>query len=425
MASFGWRSAASVKSLVLGAPERFDVFQLVRLLRLQERSPADTQLARSLSWRLMNGHADTRSQSGAVPQVLFRADLSPQFPGVEVTGCRYVDDAEGESESTVEIRTPNYCVASELGPLPEPFLEWVRDRLRDDDPTFAAFLDIFNHRVNVLRHQLKASQDVALDPAAPQDALQADLLACLAGMASPAAEAQIALPRRAWLGMAATLADPRRNIASAQIALRQYLGVPAARLEPLVGDWKPLLPEQWMHLGRPGATLGGDAVLGTKVWDEMAGVRLRVPDVDYERLCALLPPWRAPHDRRHTTGGHGAQRSDEGGRRDVTGGLSTSAASAAAPLDGHRGLAHMVHLLFDRRVDCTVELTTPAVQLPPPVLTALPGADETAPSMPAGVRYRGLRLGQTAWIAGGAAQAGEPRQVVFTIAGDPQGGAFQ
>lgn len=410
---------------MFGAPERFDVFQLVRLLRLREGPPPAAHLVRSLCRQLMSGHADTRSLRRGARRVLFRADLSPQFPGVEVTGCRYADEAapdardEGAVPRPVEIRTPNYCVASELGPLPEPFLEWVRDRLREDDSTFAAFLDIFNHRINVLRHQLKASQDVALDPAAPQDTLQAGVLACLAGMASQDAEEQIVLPRRAWLGMTAILADPRRSIASAQIALRQYLGVPAAHLESLVGDWRPLLREQWMYLGQPSATLGRDAVLGTQVWDEMAGVRLCVPDVDYGRLCALLPPpWRPPAE-------------DQDGPSDVAGEAcecddATDSPPPAAPLDGYLGLAQMVRLLFDRRIDCTVELTTSAAQLPPSVLTAQPGSDETAPPMPSGVHYAGLRLGQTAWLASGLAQAeaGEPRRVVFQIAGDPQG-AFQ
>jgi type VI secretion system protein ImpH len=409
-------------TLMLEAPERFDVFQLVRLLRLHggKDAAAPAMLPRSLCQRLMSGLADGRRLPGRERRVWFRAELSPEFPGTEVTECRYAENAPADSDRprAVEIRTPNYCVASELGPLPEPFLEWVRDRLRDGDSTFAAFLDLFNHRVNVLRHQLKASQDVVLDHAPPEDTLQADLLACLAGVASPDAEAQIVLPRRAWLGMTATLADPRRSAAAACIALRQYLGAPAAQLESLVGDWRPLAPSQWTRLGRPGATLGAAAVLGTQVWDEMAGVRLSVPEVDYGRLCALLPPpWSE-------------QGSDDGDDGDD--GDECRAPSKPERLDGYVGLAHMVRLLFDRRVDCTVELTVRATHLPQPVLTALPGTGDTAPSMslvaaaePPGVRYRGLLLGQTAWLAGGPAQAGDLRRVAFMIAGDPLGDAFQ
>ncbi|MFM0016296.1 type VI secretion system baseplate subunit TssG [Paraburkholderia sediminicola] len=471
---------------MFGQPERIDVFQLVRLLRVRDSSRPSVRkrLNVLLTWRLMSGEADTRSFAGFARRLRFAADLSPAFPGVEVTACRRLDTAdlmetpggraathrlqEGAANApmnapisapvsaamqqalhsvakceVVEIRTPNYSVASELGPLPEPFLEWVRDRLRDDDATFAAFLDVFNHRINVLRHQLKATQDVALDYALPQDTLQADFLASIAGMASLDAEAQIALPRRAWLGMTATLADPRRSATAALTALRQYLGMPGTQLEQLVGDWRPLSSAQWSGLGKQ-ATLGGDAVLGTQVWDQMAGVRLSVPHVDYDRLCNLLPPpWQPPVPH------------DPFAQQPVDRPMSAAEAAAddEAPLNGYTGLADMVGLLFDRRVDCTVELSVASADLPESVLSATPGSGVTAPAiplvtaaLPAGVRYRGLRLGQTAWLAvrsgapdgaraatgGNGAQDNDAadrdpqptdavRTVSYAIAGDPQG----
>jgi type VI secretion system ImpH/TssG family protein len=418
MALTRWRDTATVEELLFGEPERIDVFQLVRLLRVRDSSSpaAALKLKQRLMWRLMSGEADTRSFAGFSQRLRFRADLSPAFPGCEVTACVSLDStvtpvtsatqpAASVKAGVVEIRTPNYCIASELGPLPEPFVDWVRDRLRDDDQTFAAFLDVFNHRVNILRHQLKASQDVALDYALPQDTLQADFLASIAGIGSRDAEAQIALPRRAWLGMTATLADPRRSAAAALTALRQYLGVPATQLVPLVGGWRPLSAQQWPNLGRQ-AKLGDDAVLGTQVWNEMAGVRLHVPDVDYGRLCGLLPPpWTAPS---------------------IATDPSSPAQSGGAALDGYLGLVHMVRLLFDRRVDCTIELTTRAAQLPQSMLTAAPSLYDTEPSsgQPTGVRYEGLRLGQTAWLASSSehdadALHGVMRQVSFMIAGDP------
>ncbi|WCM24475.1 type VI secretion system baseplate subunit TssG [Paraburkholderia bryophila] len=483
MASARRPPAGSVEELLFDRPERIDVFQLVRLLRVRDSSRPSVRkrLKVLLTWRLMSGEADTRSFAGFARRLRFTADLSPAFPGVEVTGCRRLDavdllDTPGgraalrhvpdaavhallnepvnaavnapstatlgaalttaltsvENGEVVEIRTPNYSVASELGPLPEPFLEWVRDRLRDDDQTFAAFLDVFNHRINVLRHQLKATQDVALDYALPQDTLQADFLASIAGMASLDAEAQIVLPRRAWLGMTATLADPRRSATAALTALRQYLGMPDTQLEQLVGDWRPLSSAQWSGLGKQG-TLGGDAVLGTQVWNQMAGVRLCVPAVDYERLCNLLPPpWQPqdppePHDPFNQAGATHPHRHQS---------AAEAAADNDAPLDGYAGLAAMVRLLFDRRVDCTVELSIAASSLPASLLSATPGSGVTAPAvplstagLPAGARYRGLRLGQTAWLAvrseatGGAGTDASPdlRSVSYAIAGDPQG----
>lgn len=435
MASASGRATATVEERIFGEPERFDVFQLVRLLRVRDalRPGRAHKIKERLLWRLMSGEADTRSFASFARRLRFIAELSPAFPGTEVTQCaplrERLDDmrrmglragmaAEAARNDmlgadAIELRTPNYCVAGELGPLPEPFLEWVRDCLKNDDRTFAAFLDLFNHRINVLRHQAKATQEVALDYAWPQDTMQADFLACLAGIISRDAEAQIALPRRAWLGMTATLADPRRAAAPALVALRQYLGVRKSRLVPLIGAWRRRPQQQWTSLAsRP--SLGGDTVLGTRVWNQMAAVYLRVPDVDYARLCALLPPaWSedtskpSPEPALHAAG------------PDATSG-------------GYAGLVQMVRLLFDRRVDCVVALTTRAANLPPSILTAHPDdTNETVPDSPTTARalpsdraYRGLRLGQTAWLGArglAATRDGGMRYVRFTIAADPAG----
>lgn len=414
MANDGRRTAASVEDLIFGAPGRIDVFQLVRLLRMRGR---------------VAGGTGERPGHGFERRLRFRADLSAGFPGEEVTRCQPVASAAGadDGHSAVEIETANYCVASELGPLPEPFLEWVRDRLRDDDVTFAAFLDVFNHRIHVLRHRLKAGQEFALDNALPQHTRQAHFLASVAGIASRGADAQIVLPRRAWLGIASILADTRRSGAGALLALRRYLGVPDAQLEPLVGSWRKLLPVDRPLLGMRAMTLGRDAVLGTHVWNQGAGVRLTVPDVDYARLCALLPSGTHPFASTPLDAS-AAAIADDAAAEDSQ---AQSDANGVPPVDGHAGLAQMVRLLFDRRIDCQVTLTIRARDLPPPMLTArddqpLPGWPAAAGARVEGaardVRYRGLRLGQTAWLGAAADVPDDVRRTVtFTIIGDPPG----
>jgi type VI secretion system protein ImpH len=393
-------------------------------------------LAHALRYRLRSGPTASRSLHGLGFRLRFKADLSAGFPGHEVTQCRVLPPhraaganarGEGLDEEVVEIRTPNYCIASELGPLPETFVEWMRDLQRTGNATLVEFLDLFNHRFNMLRHQLKATQDVALNFVHPDDSLQADFLSALMGLAQPSLEQQIPLPRRAWLGMAPMLADTRHSAASALQALRLYMGQQVV-LEPLVGAWCEIAAVDWTQLGRRNHRLGHSTVLGRRVWDQQAGIGLSVDGLSYERLCALLP-------------GGGPQP------------------DGSNPYDA---LVAMVRLLFDRRVDCHMRLAVRTETLPRAVLAARPervqaqafaqtdaaaagapvasdaaaadaafaatqaaaagapvaGAATAAPAYTASAAaapYAGLRLGRTAWLGRRPSAAAPGRVVTYTI----------
>lgn len=324
---------------------RFNVFQLVRLLRHQ----------RGKVWPIGQ-------------RLRFRADLGAAFPGREITRLSQVRPmpafrSEAQPERTmpdrIELRTANYCVASELGPLPEPFLEWVRDQERSGGYAMAAFLDVFNQRIHVLRHELKLRALRALDGALPAQTCYASQLAALMGMALPEQQVQMPLPMRSWLGLAGLLANSRKNAIVISRILSAYLGV-NARLESLVGAWCDIETIDRIELGRRNHALGQRSLLGRRTWDAHAGVRLIVGRLPYAACCALLPLCHA---------------------------------DGQPPSAAHRGLVAMIRLLLDRHFDCEVCLNIDPNTVPPSRLTP-----------DAGGEYRGLRLGHTAWLGGKAGQ---------------------
>lgn len=341
MATAGGQPGPSLIGAVVGQYARFDVHQLVRLLRHRNEGP----------WPV-----DARLR--------FRADLGAAFPGHEITRLskapsmppfRLAMRERGEMPVRVELRTPNYCVASELGSLPEPFLEWVREQERMGGHAMGAFLDVFNQRVHVLRHDLKSAAVRALDPAPPEATRYAAQLASLMGLGLKAQQAQVPLPMRAWLGLAGLMINTRKSGAVVAQILGAYLGVPC-RLRMLIGRWRPLEPRDRICLGRCGHRLGEGALLGRSTWDARAAVALDVGFVSFDRLCALLPLR--------------AQRPGE-----------------TWPAAGHRGLLSMIRLLLDRRFDCDVSIAVDADTVPLPVLRGTPDTGDV-----------GLRLGQTAWL---------------------------
>lgn len=322
MEAHGWRSGQPLNRLVRQNYAHFDFFQLVRLL-LRERGADD---ARGLA-------------SGG--DVRFRADLSAAFPGNEVTGL----DDHGES-APFTVTTPNYGVAGYLGPLPEPFTEWVREQLRSGDRAMADFLDLFNHRINALRYQLKARNRLGLNNGNPEDTPHAGYLAALMGMDAPGLAEQLPLPRRAWLGIAGLLANNRRSAPVIVSVLSAYLGA-KVDLRPLCGAWRDMDSSDRTHLGAARTRLGTEAVLGARVWDRQSRIELTIGPLEYSRYCQLLPGERA-----------------------------------------HDGFVALLRFLVDRQFDCQVRLLLDTGARPEPTLAARPGS----------AADRSMRLAQTAWL---------------------------
>lgn len=333
MATAGWRTDRPLKELVFERHGSFNVFQLLRLLQWKQRQPAGQRLR-------------------------FRADLSAAFPGREISRLemRYSALARGDGQGAqqIEITTPNYCVASTLGPLPEPFTEWVRDQERARTHAMPDFFNIFNQRLNLLRFQLKARQTPGLNNARPEQTPHAYYLAALMGLGQPELAAQVPLPQRAWLGLAGLLSNCRKSASTVTHVLSLFLSVPV-KLEQQVGAWQTIEADDRIALGRHNHRLGQQSLLGRRVWDQQARVRLIVAPLPYKRFCLLLPP---------------------------------NGASGATPyFDAFEAL---LRLLLDRLCDCEVQLQALSKTIPASTLTALPE--------PATGGYRGLRLGQTAWL---------------------------
>lgn len=292
-------------------------------------------------------------------RIRFGAELSHAFPGHELSGLELeraaAEAATSDKPARCRVRTPNYCVAGGLGPLPEAYTEWLREQARSGNPAAARFLDLFNHRLNVLRYRLKESRACGLNNLPPASSQLGTRLAALAGLDHAAPQ----LPARAWLGIAGHLSERRKSAAALTRVLARYLGTPV-RLIPLVGAWRDIEADDRMALGTRNHALGTRSVLGERIWDQCARIRLRIGPLEHARFRRLLPPLPGqPADRLYL------------------------------------GLVALVRMLTGRRFDCEIHLDVRAETVGESVLTARPGPAAEA----SGERNdAGLRLGETAWL---------------------------
>jgi type VI secretion system protein ImpH len=288
----------------------------------------------------------------------FHADLGHAFPGREITALE-----QPAADAPIQVATPNYCLAGGLGPLPDAYADWLREQAREGRRAGVEFLDLFNHRLNALRFRLKQGRVPALENYPPERTDVGRGLAALSGLGGLMG-AEAAIPPRQWLGLAPYLTNARKSGSGLIRVLARWLGAPVS-LTPFIGAWRPIEAPDQLRLGRANHVLGRNTVLGNRVWDQQARVRLEIGPLDYTLFRRLLPPpAHHPDPEIHRP---------------------------------HRGLTDLVRLLLGGRQDCVVRLKVDTASVGRACLAALP-RPLGEPPHPEGDNDAGLRLGETAWL---------------------------
>lgn len=177
------------------------------------------------------------------------------------------------------------------GPLPLHLTEYARDRARNQgDPTMAAFLDVFHHRIISLFYRARAASEPAIGLDRQEEDRFADYVGSLFGIGSPALHGRDEIGDFAKLHFAGLMANQRRPAAGLVTILRAYFKV-QVEIEQFVGHWMriPLDGQTRIGMNDRGNRLGTSAVLGRKVWDCQHKFRLVIGPLDYEDYQRMLP----------------------------------------------------------------------------------------------------------------------------------------
>lgn len=259
-------------------PQRFALLQAVRLAELDR--PRATPLGQGF---------DPRQEA-----VRLRGTLSQSFPAADVETWR---DAEGQA-GVPELVSAFLSLGGAFGPLPPPYSEMGLERLRRGDAGIRDFLDVFNHRLLSLFVRAKRAHRPALQPGRPEDTAFATLLWAVLGLGTPGLR-HVRRPGRATrlpgmdhvlLSCAGLLNQRPVSAHAIERTLAYALAMPV-RAVPFIGRWTSLDQEQTTVLGPWGrnASLGGDAVLGRRVWDQSAAIRLDLGPMTLRQMVPLLP----------------------------------------------------------------------------------------------------------------------------------------
>ena len=263
----------SLGAFLRQAPQHFELLQALMVL---EREQAD---AVSLG-------------TGSDPQrevVRLRGPLLPEFAPSEISSLRRVDNAQ-RTRSRLTLHTQVFGLGGPDGPLPYAYQEWLQQRARNRDYGTVAFLDLFQHRLLSLLYRVQQRQRIALPYRDPVSSPVYQQLRALCGLSSSTVEQTTVLPERALIARAGLLANGRRSLAGFQNLLKHYFDL-AVELRGYQGAWRQIASSDQSVLGRKGRnlSLGRNALCGTRVWDEHAGIHIRLGPLEPETAERFMP----------------------------------------------------------------------------------------------------------------------------------------
>jgi type VI secretion system protein ImpH len=234
--------------------------------------------------RLLGGDAGIGTAATVDEErIQLRHDPKLAFRPGEVSAVRVRD--VNRDRPVIEITTAFLGLTGAASPLP-PYLAEEIAQEDEEAPLRRDFLDLFHHRFVSLFYRARARSDYANGYRSDQsDAWSRRVLALLGRDRPPRVEAWRVLR---WAPILA-----QRNVTPAAVeaavadVLAEELGEVGVSVEPFVGTWAPIDPDDENRLGRARSTLGRDLLVGRRILDRSSRFRLVVGPLGREMLLRI------------------------------------------------------------------------------------------------------------------------------------------
>jgi type VI secretion system protein ImpH len=195
------------------------------------------------------------------------------------------------AERSGRLRVAFFGLFGPQGPLPLHLTEHARDRMRGvGDRTFAAFVDMFHHRMFMLFQRAWGASQPTVGQDRPDSNPFRRYLGALCGLGSPNLLGRDPLPDHAKLQFVGRLMHPARNAQGLRAMIQSYFELPAA-IEEFAGDWLTLPPENRWRLGYSAdvSELGKTSIVGRRVFQRTQKFRVVLGPLARADFQALLP----------------------------------------------------------------------------------------------------------------------------------------
>ena len=250
-------------------PWSFNFFQAIRLM------------ARIYRDRAMVG----RFQPPSREFLRFQIHQHTSFPASQIQGMTWPDNG------TPRMLVNFIGLTGPAGLLPLYYSELIRERARARDYAFAAFLDIFNHRIISLFYQAWEKYRFIIAYERGERDRISHLLLDVIGLGTPGLQKRLPVTDDALLYYSGLLSLHPRSAVGLEQLLGDYFDVPVT-VEQFVGAWYPLATSDqccFLFQNSYSEQVSFGAIVGDEIYDQNSGIRVVLGPLSLPQYRMFLP----------------------------------------------------------------------------------------------------------------------------------------
>lgn len=300
------RTRIPVIEQLLANPQDFSFSQAVRLL---ERAAV---LSKS-EFKKNNGLEKPSSHLSQFPDqpvarfspplkeiLRFSNDQSLSFPGSDIGQIKTRDLSLGNEQWEVIV---NFIgLTGSMGVMPFHYTEMILQRLKQKDPSLAAFLNVFNHRTTSLFFQASNKYRLPVEYERSQlhktnkstTSPHTQSLLSLLGLGTGKLGNRQTVRDESFIFFSGLFAQQVKTPSGLKQIIEHYFDVPA-QIDGFIGQWQDLIDDVRTRIGWKGnskgqnARLGHSAMLGRRGWFAQGKSRIKLGPLNKQQFDKFAP----------------------------------------------------------------------------------------------------------------------------------------
>jgi len=185
-----------------------------------------------------------------------------------------------------------FGIETRQGPLPDPYIAHLLERIEHGDIAFHRFLSIFNHRLASILHRIRKKYWIGISTNKPEITLLGKTVNSFVGLNNTHLSNRLAIPERSLLYFAGLFWQKPRAVIGLKKLIQHFFKHPF-RIEQLIGQWHFVEEEQQTMIGEKTGRfkkLGQDAILGQKFWNQETFFRVIIGPLSLKEFINFLKP---------------------------------------------------------------------------------------------------------------------------------------